>query len=183
MISEWVSRPWPRILNIGAAEGFYAVGLARAIPTAKVIAYDLDDDSRARCHALAVANGVGERILIEEECTPAGLEALPAQDTAVLCDCEGCEKYLLDPALAPMLGACEILVEMHDFLDASIAEIIRERFQATHVITVIDGRSRADIVPPELEELPQSERLVLIGERRPAAMQWARLEPHQNRSA
>ncbi len=180
VLSEWVTRGWARILNVGAAEGFYAVGLARKIPTASVIAYDLDDDARARCEALAAANGVAERVLVERECTTAGLEALPAQETVLLCDCEGCEKHLLDPALAPMLQNCEILVELHDFIDPSISTVIRERFDRTHAITVIEGRSRANVVPPELEHLTERERLVLIGERRPALMRWARLEPKQN---
>lgn len=183
VISEWIERGAAHVVNVGAAEGFYAVGLARAIPAASVIAYDIDDDMRARCRSLAVANGVADRVLIKQECTAADLEALPRHGTVLLFDCEGCETQLLDPAPAPVLRALEILVELHDFVDSTISSTIQERFKASHVVTVINSRSRADVVPPELEQLPRRERLTLIGERRPAAMRWARLVPREGSPA
>jgi hypothetical protein len=177
VISRWIARGCSRVVNVGAAEGFYAVGLARAIPNATVIAYDIDDDQRARCAALAAANGVADRIVLKEVCTPTELESLPEDGTVLLCDCEGCETELLDPARIPVLGRWELLVELHDFVDPTISGTIQRRFEATHAVEIIDSTSREDVVPPELEHLPRRERLTLIGERRPAAMRWAHLVP------
>jgi hypothetical protein len=179
VISDWIARGCARIVNVGVAEGFYAVGLARAIPDATVIAYDIDDDMRARCASLAGANGVADRIELRKECTTAHLQAMGEERTVLLCDCEGCEAHLLDPAAAPVLARWEVLVELHDFVDAAISETIRRRFEATHVVTVIDSSSRSNVVPPELEHLSRRQRLVLIGERRPTAMRWARLQPRE----
>jgi hypothetical protein len=177
VIFDWIDRGLTRIVNVGVAEGFYAVGLARAIPGAAVIAYDIDDDMRARCRSLAATNGVADRIEIRETCTPADLQALGEAETVLLCDCEGCEARLLDPATSPVLCQWELLVELHDFVDSTISETICRRFEETHVVTLIDNRSRADVVPPELEHLSRRERLTLIGERRPTEMRWARLQP------
>jgi hypothetical protein len=177
VMADWIERGWRRVVNVGAAEGYYAVGLARAIPGATVFAYDVDDDQRARCSALAAANGVADRVELREECTAAELESLAAEGTAVLCDCEGCELSLLDLAGAPGLARVEMLVELHDFIDSTITGTIRSRFERTHAVTLVDSTSREDVVPPELAHLPRRERLTLIGERRPAAMRWARLQP------
>jgi hypothetical protein len=180
VLADWIGRGWSRVVNVGAAEGYYAVGLARAIPDATVIAYDIDDDQRARCAALAAANGVSERLELRAQCTPAELQTLPAEGTVVLCDCEGCEVSLLDPVQAPVLARLELLVELHDFVDPTTTETIRARFESTHLVTIVDSTSREDVVPPELEHLPRRERLTLIGERRPATMRWARLQPRED---
>jgi hypothetical protein len=179
VMTHWIERGCECVVNIGAAEGYYAIGLARALPAAKVFAYDIDDDQRARSALLAAANGVEDRVELGEECTPAELQRLPRDGTVVLCDCEGCEIVLLDPARVPVLAHWELLVELHDFIDPTISDTIRARFESTHSVALIDSTSREDVVPPELEHLPRRERLTLIGERRPAAMRWAWLRPRE----
>src|SRR5262245_41021734 len=37
------------IINVGCADGFYALGLARLIPNAKVFAYDIDERAQEIC--------------------------------------------------------------------------------------------------------------------------------------
>src|SRR2546421_3493323 len=49
------------ILNIGSAEGFYAVGLARRLPQTKVIAYDIAKLPRYRLAKLARLNNLAGR--------------------------------------------------------------------------------------------------------------------------
>src|SRR5205085_11411510 len=39
------------VVNVGCAEGFYAIGLARLIPSAKVFAYDIDSEAQKICEA------------------------------------------------------------------------------------------------------------------------------------
>jgi 2-polyprenyl-3-methyl-5-hydroxy-6-metoxy-1,4-benzoquinol methylase len=46
------------IIDIGCAEGYYAVGLARLFERARVLAYDIDANARQRCSELARLNGV-----------------------------------------------------------------------------------------------------------------------------
>src|SRR3954454_22153756 len=45
------------IVNVGAADGYYAVGLARRLPAATVIAYEADAGQRELCRRVAAANG------------------------------------------------------------------------------------------------------------------------------
>ena len=48
----------PVVVDLGAAEGYYAVGLARALPNAEVHAFELDEQARRACQRLADLNGV-----------------------------------------------------------------------------------------------------------------------------
>src|SRR5262245_60848059 len=50
-------RRYTEILNIGCAEGYYAVGLAMWNPSAKVLAFDIDPRQTAFCADLAALNG------------------------------------------------------------------------------------------------------------------------------
>jgi hypothetical protein len=165
------------ILNIGAAEGYYAVGLARHFPEATVLAYEIDAGARELCAGLARLNGVAERVRIEGECTPQEMAALPLQGALILCDCEGCELELLRPDVAPALLDSYLLVELHDCFDPRITPALRERFEATHDITLIDSAphdpdafAAARFLPPEL-------RRVAVDDGRGEWLQWALMTP------
>jgi hypothetical protein len=173
VMDEWIERRPARVINVGAAEGYFAVGLARALPGAAVLAFEADDATRAQCMELAAANGVAERIVFAGECTAADLERLDPGDAVVLCDCEGCELELIDPARVPALRTWELLVELHDFVDPAISSTVPARFGQGHRVELIPSRARRAESLPELNDLGPRERQLLLGERRPAPMDWA----------
>jgi hypothetical protein len=180
-LSHWLAEPPSLVLNVGCAEGYYAVGLARSLPDATVVAYDISASARAQCAEMARINGVSERVRIEGECTPALLRTMAQPDVALLCDCEGYEKVLLDPDLAPTLRGWRIIVELHDFVDPTITETVTARFADTHEIELISS------IPPDAGELPELEfmsarqRWAALTER-PVTMNWADMRPRQNPS-
>jgi FkbM family methyltransferase len=49
---------FPLIVDIGAAEGYYAVGLARRNPNARVIAFEMEEKGREALREMAGLNGV-----------------------------------------------------------------------------------------------------------------------------
>ena len=114
---------------------------------------------------------------IRERCTPEALAALPADGVALLADCEGCERALLDPAAVPNLAGWAILVELHEFLDPGIAETIAARFKPTHEVTLIDEAPRDGADVPELGFMEPAARHAVLDERRPARMRWAAMRP------
>jgi len=165
------------VVDVGAAEGFYAAGFAHAMPGTCVHAYDIDPLAREHCAALAALNGVGDRVLVRGECTPAALGALPHDGVALLSDCEGYERILLDPGAQPKLRGWHILVELHEFLDPTITDDLLARFRETHDVELIEERRHRGDGIPELEFLGAKERAVLLSERRPARMRWAAMRP------
>jgi len=177
VIQEWMSLGITCLIDIGCAEGYYAVGYAYAMPRATVYAFDIDPRARERCFALAKRNGVAERVVIGAACQPETFASFPEYGVALLSDCEGAEKNLLDPVLAPRLSNWPMLVELHDFLDPTITSTICERFAATHEIELIDAGDRTTESPSELDFATDRQRTALLSEHRPGPMRWAWLRP------
>lgn len=179
--AEWIAGDFDLVIDVGCAEGFYAVGLARAMPNVEVRAYDLLDSARSYCERLARANGVENRVIVGEACTPDTLAEMSASRVALLSDCEGYEKVLLDPERAPCLRRWSIIVEQHDCADPTISSTIRQRFQKSHEIEVVDYVPASCEEYPELEWLSKKHKQLVLAER-PLAMSWALLRPRETSS-
>jgi hypothetical protein len=174
-IAEWVEIGFERVIDVGSAEGYYAVGFARAMPGTVVSAFDIDPVARERCGRMAALNGVAERVAVGGECAPSALAAFPEEGVALLSDCEGAERALLDPDAAPRLRRWTILVELHDFVDPTISETVLGRFRETHEIEVVEMEDR-DEVPSELDFATPHQLPKLLSER-PPGMRWAHMRP------
>jgi hypothetical protein len=169
-VRESLARGYDRVVNVGCGEGYYAVGYARALPTVKVEAYDIDPLARRRLRKLARLNGV--EIDVRRACGHRDLSVRGR--TLIVCDCEGCEKDLLDPARVPGgLAGADLLVELHDFVDPAISATLAARFQGTHEVALVDAREdRSDYPPKILEPLDPEQRRLALWEGRPAGMRW-----------
>jgi hypothetical protein len=176
---EWIAAAPSHVVDVGSAEGYYAIGLARAIPAATVLAYDIDSAARERCQELAARNAVSDRVVVREECTLEELGELPADGVVLLSDCEGCEAALLDPERQPLLRGWPIIVELHDFIDPSISATLRRRFEASHEIELITEHPVDEREVPELASLEQRERELLLSENRPTVMSWFCMRPRR----
>ena len=66
-INVVVERRYDALINIGAAEGCYAVGLARLMPGTEVVACDYDASAQAVCRELTEKNGVADRVVVSGE--------------------------------------------------------------------------------------------------------------------
>ncbi len=168
-----LSRQYRRTINIGCAEGYYAVGLARSMPSTPVYAFDTDPVARQLCVQMAEANAVSDRITVRGECTVEALGALIPDRSLVVCDCEGCERDLLDPGLVPGLTACDVIVELHDCVDPSISRTIHSRFAQTHEITALTKVSRDPSAYPALNAVSPYERRLAVTEFRWGPLEWA----------
>jgi hypothetical protein len=163
------------IIDIGCAEGYYAVGLARELPDCTVFAFDIDVRAQKLCRELALLNGVGDRVIVGAECSPAELERRLAPGAFVFCDCEGGERDLLDPAQAPNLRSANILVELHDhvFVDFNLTEAILARFKPTHEITLISQATRKAADYPSIADFLPGDQSLCLFEHRLPDQQWA----------
>jgi hypothetical protein len=133
-----------RVINIGASDGYYAVGLAQRLPDARVIAFEMEPRGQQFIRRIAQQNGTGERVTVRGRCELRDLqEAVEHPErTLVICDVEGFEDVLLDPEEAPALQGAWILVELHDGKNSGVSERLRQRFVATHFIETIWQQKR-----------------------------------------
>ncbi|MEA2707754.1 MAG: hypothetical protein QOF78_355 [Phycisphaerales bacterium] len=152
------------IVNIGSAEGYYSVGLARLLPEARMLAYDISALARYRTAKLAALNGVSSRVETRGYCSVEELQRVCGQwkRPLVLSDCEGFEWDLLDPAKAPNLRHAIILVETHEMCRTGVHQEIRKRFADSHEQTEITCRPRtAADLPPGVTLSPEEAALVM----------------------
>lgn len=176
-IEAAIQSAYPVVLNIGCAEGYYAVGMADT----KVMAYDLDPNARRVCAALAETNGVADRVQVGELFRPADFAAWAGQRVLVLCDIEGAEKDLLDPTVAPALAGMDLIVESHEALLRGITQTLVDRFAPTHEITVVhdDGQRRLDAAPPWFANLAHLDQLLATWEWRSGPTPWLVMRARQ----
>ena len=171
-----VARGYEQVVDIGASDGYYAVGLAKQMPGATVQAFEMNDFPARVCRALAAENGVADRIELHGLADLEALRALPERGSFVLCDCEGCEDELMDPGAVPLLRQSDLIVELHEFAVPGIQATIERRFGPTHEIEIVQTDKRYIGEFPKLMDLPgvdYVDRELGVSEFRPLPMKWA----------
>jgi hypothetical protein len=182
-IEEAIALDLERVVVVGAAEGFYAVGMAMRCPRARVLAFEMDPDAQRALASTAGLNGVDGRLEVSGRCDRTSLLAAiqGGSGALVVCDAEGAEAMLLDPLRLPPLQRCWILVEVHEFILRGIGEELRQRFAASHHIDEVWQQERHAVDFPYrtllTRLLPTSYLQWAVSERRPERMSWLWMKP------
>jgi len=180
-LEQMFANEYNTIVDIGCAEGYYAVGLglrfAQADVNADVYAFDTSEHARRLCSNLAKLNGIESRVHIEGFCDAATLKSIPLGSKAlIISDCEGYEDVLFTSEIAELLARHDLILETHDFIDIDISSRLREVFAKTHQVRSI--KSTDDIEKAhtyryaQLDGYDTQTRRLILAERRPAIMEW-----------
>jgi len=171
-----LDRGYSTILNIGAAEGYYAVGLAKKLPETTIHAFEKDEERRSLCRTNAAINEVADRIHVSGLCDGDRLRSYDLRDDCfILCDIEGAEKHLLNPQEIPGLQEADILVELHDndrTASKTLGETLFDRFSDTHHVVPITTRRRYPSDFEELGILDWDEKEIALSEHRTLRNGW-----------
>lgn len=173
------------VINIGVADGYYAIGLARRMPSTRIVGFEGLPEHHEPFWRTARINNVAGRISMSGFCGPDDLrQALKeaGERPFVLCDIEGGEKVLLDNERIPELTKAELLVETHDDLVRGCSALLYRRFNKTHHINSIYARSRmlTDFPSRELPFLAKwmpRTAVELMNERRTGIQEWLHMVP------
>jgi hypothetical protein len=179
-IETAISRGPQVVLNVGSAEGYYAVGLATRLPDAIIYAFDADPKAGRATIRNASLNGVAARVQVSGVVRPGGLEKLLRLGRPlVVMDCEGAEFELLDPKAAPSLVEADIIVELHPHRHAAIEETMVHRFRPTHTVERIAQSSTETKLAraASLAALDASDSYRAADERRSSDICWLFLRP------
>lgn len=174
-LERLIARGFRHVVNVGCAEGYYAVGMARRLPDARVAAFDSDATARERCRSLAAANGVEGRLEVGGTFVNADFARYPAGETLVLLDIEGHEDALLDPPAT--LRCLTVLVECHDCFSPGLSTRLATRFADSHAITRIANRPVMPDLPDWLAGMSQLDQHLACWEWRSGPTPWLLLEP------
>ncbi len=176
-IGDAINRNYRTIVDVGCAEGYYAVGFAVKSKTAQVYAYDIDAEARENTAALARLNGVSDRVQVGDRCTPDELNRVAADNALVFCDIEGGEFDLLRTDLAPSLLYADLIVETHDNEGpgSTVTETLVRRFSPSHRIEAAYHCAKSAAEFSILGAIPATEHALLLEEGRPPRQCWLRL--------
>ncbi|MCA6297847.1 MAG: methyltransferase domain-containing protein [Phenylobacterium sp.] len=168
------------ILDIGCAEGYYAVGLARLAPHAEVYAHDTAPAALEACRRMAELNGVEARLRTGGLFHPEDFQAFADRRCLVIVDIEGAEDDLLRPDLAPALAGMRLIVETHDVYRPGVLDRVRARFEATHAITVVHPGPKTAPLPEILRNRSHLDQLLAVWEFRAAPTPWLVMTPKRS---
>jgi precorrin-6B methylase 2 len=165
------------VIDVGCAEGYYAVGLARLMPHVTIHAHDIDEKALTACRALAEKNGVADRVIVGGEFKPQDFETFAGRRCLVMVDCEGAEVDVLQPALSPALAGLSLIVETHDvYREGALATLV-ERFAPTHDIVRVEQQFTAFEPPPWFAAMAHLDRLLAVWEWRVSPTPWLVMRP------
>ncbi len=171
-LNEISTIAYDTIINVGSAEGYYAVGLARLIPSARIYAAEILPNMRELTQLAAKDNGVEERVTVVGGISSPNLNGLIRGRTLVFCDIEGAEKTLLDPSLAPKLVQADMLVELHEVYEPGLIELLKSRFAETHTYRQVEPGDGTPILPSYTQAWSDIDRTLLTFEGRAGYTPW-----------
>tara|TARA_B100001093_G_C26695947_1_gene956901 strand:- start:401 stop:1123 length:723 start_codon:yes stop_codon:yes gene_type:complete len=136
------SESYQQIVNIGAADGYYAVGLATQKKNCPIIAYEASHKARELLQQLSEVNHVSETLSIKGICDKKSLDGKIKPNTFFLIDIEGFESELFEDKLVSQLADSTLLIETHTFQGESTQKLLSRKFQKTHQISLISRQKR-----------------------------------------
>lgn len=172
---QFKSRSYGAVVNVGCAEGYYAIGLAILNEGWRVYAFDTKARAQQVCQAAAELNSVDDRVTIGGFCSTKDLEVLTQKHGALLCviDCEGYELELLTSQFIERSGySSDFIIECHDFVKTAISEQLQNRFRKTHSVRLIKAGARDPNRFDFLNKYNDIERWLAVSEMRPCTMKW-----------
>lgn len=170
LIEEKIARNPSVVVNVGCAEGYYAVGLAIRLPKATVWAIDTDPNSLQLCQELAELNDV--RVV-----TSFDVEDAFHKPDFIMMDCEGGEIEYLDFERYPALLNAHIIAEIHNTPGRMADDILYRRWkEKDHIVAYMEG-SRNPNRFQMLIDKPSKFRWEAVCENRPCAMGWYHMWP------
>ena len=112
IIGVVAQRKYDLVIDIGCAEGYYVVGLARLLHT-KVLACDPEPVERKLCAEAARLNSVSPLVEFMSLFQPSDLRKFRDLRVLCICDCEGFETTLFTERTIENVERWDLLIELH----------------------------------------------------------------------
>ena len=98
---------YEQVIDIGCAEGYYAVGLALKIEKTIVYAYDIDHEARELTTEMANINDVSKKIIVRKNIKSSSFSEFDlTKKTLIICDIEGVERFIFNSSNIKLFKNC-----------------------------------------------------------------------------
>ncbi len=169
------------IVDIGCAEGYYAVGLAMIFPNTPIYAFDIDLTAQQLCREMALLNQVQDQVITNGECTIENLSSLvKGKRCLIISDCEGYEEELFTSDNTHMFSNCDLIIELHPFENKNIKKEIYNVLSTGHqvqFISSLDTNRKAFELSEEYIHFLSEQKAQVVNEARPFTMDWLVASP------
>jgi hypothetical protein len=166
-----VDKPYSSVLDVGCAEGYYAVGMAMKSKSAHIHAFDTDPWARKVCRAMAKLNGVENKLSIHGFCSPEWIRANMPPRSLVISDCEGYEFVLFAPENVEQFKSCDLIIELHDKAPSEEHPIYRN-LENTHEILIIPSKTHDPKQYPQIKDFSEEEQKRCVDDMRHSWQGW-----------
>ncbi|MCA3419753.1 MAG: hypothetical protein INF88_12730 [Roseomonas sp.] len=178
-------KKWDCVINLGAGDGYYGVGLVKSGLAARSFCFEQKDEGQAAIKHAADTNGVADRVSIlgradADFLNNPALHGIDLSHTLIIIDIEGGEFSLLTANLLKRLKDAELIVELHGrFIatnpnpEAAFLQRLAQYFRCD--LFSMGQRDPSTIT--ELSMLGDSDRWLLCSEGRPFLMRWVHCHP------
>jgi len=183
-LSQIINTNYSDIVNIGSAEGYYAVGLAKKMPNTVIHCYDINEKDIEFSKQMAKANNASN-LTWNTFCNENTLLNFAYRGkTLIICDCEGYELELFTKTVIDKCKHVDFLIELHDVVNPIISSQILSNFQSTHTFNVVNNKDVDYSMLNGLQKLSPKEREFALFEHRGGLyknifMEWVFLTPKE----
>ncbi|SKB05935.1 hypothetical protein SAMN02745166_04374 [Prosthecobacter debontii] len=185
-IKSLIREKWSKAIVVGAAEGYYAVGVAAHVGC-PVVAFEQEESGHKWLRKMAEHNGMGALVEIRGRCESTDLQEAISKEGAnlIIMDVEGYETVLLGSLPTTAVRESTLLIEIHEGVDRQVTAMIHSKFSSTHDITEYMTRERKveDFTGPRwLSKIAIQKAWVTsaMDESRGGPMTWILLQPKSN---
>lgn len=178
---------WRCLVNIGAGDGYYAVGLLKAGAVPMSLCFEADEHARASIAGCAALNGVANRVAIHGRADSGFLHSeavrgLALADCLFIVDIEGGEFSLFNDEALALLRHSELIIELHGgfFPDhPNIGNAFVQRLNEVFHCRLLTTTARDPSTIPELNNMNDMDRWLICAEGRPHLMRWVHCLPRE----
>ena len=163
------------LINLGAGEGYHLIGALKKKLFNYGVAYEMDNGAKNILNKNLIKNDLQNKAVIFDKAEANFLEnsfprKLKLKDCFFLIDIEGDEFKLLNRDNLNKLKKSVLIIELHDFYFSQnkLLNSLKKIFKVKVISTENRNLSKFKI----LENLPDTEKWLLVNEGRPKKMEW-----------
>ncbi len=176
------SKLYNTFIDIGAADGYYAVGLLTADIFKSACCFEISADGRRVISENARLNNVIEKVNIKSAANHSELTGFIQEHgpALILCDIEGAEFTLFNDSLLSELSECMLIIELHDQYIKNGAERLQNFIEVSSNYFNLEFILRSNPLVHQFKEfdnISDNQKLLMFSEGRPSIMQWIKLSP------